>query len=99
MHTVLYLIMFFDGASFPPRKGMPLTMIGGAFWKKIKRPYLLWGTLVCAMPILPSIADQQATVVMLLLLPMSVAWVRRRGYELFLVVHIIFSAITLVGCF
>lgn len=51
------------------------------------------------MPILPSIADQQATVVMLLLLPMSVAWVRRRGYELFLVVHIIFSAITLVGCF
>ena len=38
-------------------------------------------------------------VVMLLLLPMSLAWVRHRTYELFLVVHIVFSVVALVGCF
>lgn len=43
--------------------------------------------------------DRQAMVVMLLLLPMSLAWVRHRTYELFLVVHIVFSVVALVGCF
>lgn len=48
VHTLLYGVMFIDGM---PRRHITLYSrntdnVGGAFWKKMKRPYLLWGTLV-----------------------------------------------------
>ncbi|KAL2863379.1 ferric reductase family protein [Aspergillus lucknowensis] len=54
-------------------------------WSELTQPYLLWGTL--------------ATVVMVLILPPAVNWFRHRAYETFLVIHIAFSIILIVGCF
>jgi ferric-chelate reductase len=36
---------------------------------------------------------------MILVLPLAVDWLRRRTYETFLVFHILFSVVALVGCF
>jgi hypothetical protein len=41
----------------------------------------------------------QATVVMSLLLLFSVPWLRIKCYEVFLVLHIVLSAVVLIGCF
>lgn len=41
----------------------------------------------------------QATVTMGLLLVLSVSWLRVNFYEIFLILHIVLSVITLVGCF
>ncbi|KAL2856444.1 ferric reductase like transmembrane component-domain-containing protein [Aspergillus pseudoustus] len=70
VHTVTYLILFFENLN-------P--------WKKLRKPYLLWGIL--------------ATVLMVLILPAAVNWFRHRAYETFLFIHIILSIGLLVGCF
>ncbi|KAL2809434.1 ferric reductase like transmembrane component-domain-containing protein [Aspergillus granulosus] len=70
VHTVTYLILFFE--NLDP-------------WKKLRKPYILWGIL--------------ATVLMILILPAAVNWFRHRAYETFLFIHIIFSVGLLVGCF
>ncbi|KAL4814447.1 ferric reductase like transmembrane component-domain-containing protein [Aspergillus spinulosporus] len=70
VHTVLYLVLFFENSN-------P--------WRKLSKPYLLWGTL--------------AMVLMILILPAAVTWFRHRAYETFLFIHIIFSIVLLVGCF
>ncbi|KAE8153198.1 FRE family ferric-chelate reductase [Aspergillus avenaceus] len=57
----------------------------GNAWRKMQKPYLFWGTI--------------AMVAMLLLSPFAVEWFRRRTYETFLVLHILFSVAALVGCF
>lgn len=41
----------------------------------------------------------KATITMSLLLLFSVSWLRIKFYELFLVLHIVLSVVTLVGCF
>lgn len=51
----------------------------------MQKPYLLWGTL--------------AMLAMILVFPFAVDWFRRRTYETFLVLHILFSVVALVGCF
>ncbi|KAL4963635.1 ferric reductase family protein [Aspergillus stella-maris] len=70
IHTALYLVLFFQNSN-------P--------WRKLQKPYLIWGTL--------------ATVLMVLILPAAVNWLRHRAYELFLIIHIVFSIGLLVGCF
>ncbi|RDW76810.1 ferric reductase family protein [Aspergillus mulundensis] len=70
VHTVLYLVLFFQNSN-------P--------WRKLQKPYLLWGTLAMAL--------------MLLILPPAVTWFRHRAYETFLFIHIVFSIGLLVGCF
>ncbi|KAL4777278.1 ferric reductase like transmembrane component-domain-containing protein [Aspergillus nidulans var. acristatus] len=70
VHTVLYLVLFFENSN-------P--------WRKLSKPYLLWGTLAMA--------------VMILILPAAVTWFRHRAYETFLFIHIVFSIVLLVGCF
>ncbi|KAL3477438.1 ferric reductase like transmembrane component-domain-containing protein [Aspergillus californicus] len=70
VHTGLYLVQFFQ-LSNP--------------WRKLTKPYLLWGTFGMAL--------------MALILPAAVNWFRHRAYETFLFIHIIFSVGVLVGCF
>ncbi|KAL4936431.1 hypothetical protein BDV06DRAFT_205013 [Aspergillus oleicola] len=70
IHTALYLVLFFQNSN-------P--------WRKLQKPYLIWGTL--------------ATILMVLILPAAVNWFRHRAYELFLIIHIVFSIGLLVGCF
>ncbi|KAL4920041.1 ferric reductase like transmembrane component-domain-containing protein [Aspergillus aurantiobrunneus] len=70
VHTILYLVLFFQNSN-------P--------WRKLRKPYLQWGTL--------------ATILMALILPAAVNWLRHRAYETFLLIHIIFSVGLLVGCF
>ncbi|KAL4746498.1 hypothetical protein BDW72DRAFT_207291 [Aspergillus terricola var. indicus] len=70
VHTVLYLVLFFENSN-------P--------WRKLSKPYLLWGTL--------------AMVLMILILPAAITWFRHRAYETFLFIHIVFSVALLVGCF
>ncbi|KAL4734571.1 ferric reductase like transmembrane component-domain-containing protein [Aspergillus similis] len=70
VHTVLYLVLFFENSN-------P--------WRKLSKPYLLWGTLAMAL--------------MILILPAAVTWFRHRAYETFLFIHIVFSIALLVGCF
>ncbi|PYH42285.1 ferric reductase family protein [Aspergillus saccharolyticus JOP 1030-1] len=57
----------------------------GRLLKKLQKPYLLWGT--------------GATILMVLVLPLAIQWFRHRSYEIFLLIHIIFSVGLLVGCF
>ncbi|KAE8342670.1 hypothetical protein BDV24DRAFT_150273 [Aspergillus arachidicola] len=57
----------------------------GNAWKKLQKPYLFWGTI--------------GTVAMILVSPFAIEWFRRRTYETFLVLHILFSIAALVGCF
>ncbi|RAL15780.1 ferric reductase family protein [Aspergillus homomorphus CBS 101889] len=57
----------------------------GRLLKKLQKPYLLWGT--------------GATVLMVLILPLAIQWLRHRAYEIFLLLHIVFSVGLLVGCF
>ncbi|KAF7589934.1 hypothetical protein BBP40_003514 [Aspergillus hancockii] len=54
-------------------------------WKKLQKPYLFWGTV--------------AMVGMILISPFAIQCFRRRTYEAFLILHILFSIATLVGCF
>ncbi|EAW22133.1 ferric reductase family protein [Aspergillus fischeri NRRL 181] len=70
VHTILYIVLFIQA---------------GNAWKKMQKPYLLWGTL--------------AMLAMILVFPFAVDWFRRRAYETFLVLHILFSVVALVGCF
>ncbi|RAQ51881.1 FRE family ferric-chelate reductase [Aspergillus flavus] len=70
VHTLLYLVLFIQN---------------GNAWKKLQKPYLLWGTI--------------GTVAMILVSPFAIEWFRRRTYETFLVLHILFSIAALVGCF
>ncbi|KAL4863818.1 hypothetical protein BDV12DRAFT_177032 [Aspergillus spectabilis] len=70
VHTVLYVILFFQNPD-------P--------WRRLSKPYLLWGTL--------------ATVLMVSILPAAINWFRYRAYETFLLIHIVFSIGVLVGCF
>ncbi|KAI9370713.1 ferric reductase like transmembrane component-domain-containing protein [Aspergillus egyptiacus] len=70
VHTLLYLVLFF-------RNSDP--------WRKLRKAYILWGTL--------------GTVLMVLILPAAVNWFRHRAYETFLFIHIIFSVGLLVACF
>ncbi|KAL4778280.1 ferric reductase like transmembrane component-domain-containing protein [Aspergillus varians] len=70
VHTTLYLVLFFQNSN-------P--------WRKLQKPYLLWGTL--------------ATILMVLILPAAISWFRHRAYETFLIIHIIFSVGLLIGCF
>ncbi|KAL4899612.1 hypothetical protein BDW74DRAFT_188990 [Aspergillus multicolor] len=70
VHTVLYIVLFFQNSN-------P--------WRKLQKPYLLWGTL--------------AMVLMIFILPAAVTWFRHRAYETFLFIHIVFSIGLLVGCF
>ncbi|GIK05003.1 hypothetical protein Aspvir_009102 [Aspergillus viridinutans] len=70
VHTISYTVLFVQA---------------GNVWKKMQKPYLLWGTL--------------AMLAMILISPFAVDWFRRRTYETFLVFHILFSAVALVGCF
>ncbi|KAF5862206.1 hypothetical protein ETB97_011911 [Aspergillus alliaceus] len=70
VHTVLYLVLFIQN---------------GNATKKLRKPYLFWGTV--------------AMVAMFLLAPFAIEWLRRRTYETFLVLHILFSIAALVGCF
>ncbi|KAE8354361.1 ferric reductase like transmembrane component-domain-containing protein [Aspergillus coremiiformis] len=70
VHTLLYLALFIQN---------------GSVWKKLQKPYVIWGTI--------------AMVAMLLLSPFAISWFRRRTYETFLVLHILFSVAALVGCF
>ncbi|PWY91698.1 FRE family ferric-chelate reductase [Aspergillus sclerotioniger CBS 115572] len=69
-HTLLYLVI--------------MTQKGNVA-KKLRKPYLIWGTA--------------ATVLMVLTLPFAVQWFRHRLYETFLLIHILFSLGLLVGCF
>ncbi|KNG89121.1 FRE family ferric-chelate reductase [Aspergillus nomiae NRRL 13137] len=63
-----------------------LFMQNGNPWKKlVRKPYLIWGTI--------------GMVAMILLCPFAIDWFRRRTYETFLVLHILFSVAALVGCF
>ncbi|KAF9884620.1 hypothetical protein FE257_001442 [Aspergillus nanangensis] len=57
----------------------------GNAWRKLQKPYLFWGTI--------------GMVAMFLLLPTAMDFFRRRTYEVFLVLHILLSIATLVGCF
>ena len=41
----------------------------------------------------------QATITMSLLLVLSSVWLRWRHYEIFLIIHIVFAVLTLVGLF
>ncbi|PLB35592.1 ferric reductase family protein [Aspergillus candidus] len=70
VHTLLYLVIFIQN---------------GNTWKKLQKPYLLWGTF--------------GMVAMLLLWPTAVDFCRRRTYEAFLILHILLSTVALVGCF
>ncbi|GFF78671.1 putative plasma membrane ferric-chelate reductase [Aspergillus lentulus] len=70
VHTILYIVLFVQA---------------GNAWKKMQKPYLLWGTL--------------AMLAMILAFPFAVDWFRRRTYETFLVLHVLFSVVALVGCF
>ncbi|KAL4971909.1 ferric reductase like transmembrane component-domain-containing protein [Aspergillus desertorum] len=70
VHTVLYLILFSENPD-------P--------WRKLSKPYLLWGTFAMAL--------------MILILPAAITWFRRRVYETFLLLHIVFSVGLLVGSF
>ncbi|KAL4803397.1 ferric reductase like transmembrane component-domain-containing protein [Aspergillus unguis] len=70
VHTVFYIVLFFENSN-------P--------WRKLQKPYLLWGTL--------------GVVLMVLILPAAVKWLRHRTYETFLLIHIVFSVGVLVGCF
>ncbi|KAL5001365.1 ferric reductase like transmembrane component-domain-containing protein [Aspergillus recurvatus] len=70
VHTVLYLVLFYENSN-------P--------WRKLSKPYLLWGTFAMAL--------------MVLILPAAVTWFRHRAYETFLLIHIGFSIGLLVGCF
>ncbi|KAL5051324.1 hypothetical protein BDW71DRAFT_170785 [Aspergillus fruticulosus] len=70
VHTALYLVLFFENSN-------P--------WRKVSKPYILWGTLAMAF--------------MVLILPAAVTWFRHRAYETFLFIHIVFSIGLLVGCF
>ncbi|KAJ5160996.1 hypothetical protein N7492_006388 [Penicillium capsulatum] len=54
-------------------------------WKEISKIYVMWGIL--------------AFFVMILLLVSSLDRVRSASYEVFLVTHIVFSVLCLVGCF
>ncbi|PKX93593.1 ferric reductase family protein [Aspergillus novofumigatus IBT 16806] len=70
VHTIMYIVLFVQA---------------GNAWKKMQKPYLLWGTL--------------AMLAMILVFPFAVDWFRRRTYETFLVFHVLFSVGALVGCF
>ncbi|KAF7169015.1 hypothetical protein CNMCM5623_001868 [Aspergillus felis] len=70
VHTILYIVLFVQA---------------GNAWKKMQKPYLLWGTL--------------GMLAMVLIFPFAVDGFRRRTYETFLVFHIFFSVVALVGCF
>ncbi|GFF31374.1 ferric/cupric reductase transmembrane component 2 [Aspergillus udagawae] len=70
VHTILYTVLFVQA---------------GNAWKKMQKPYLLWGTL--------------GMLAMIMIFPFAVDWFRRRTYETFLVFHILFSVVALVGCF
>jgi ferric-chelate reductase len=41
----------------------------------------------------------QATLAMALIIPLAVDSVRKRSYEFFLILHIAFSIVAVVGCF
>ncbi|PLN83898.1 FRE family ferric-chelate reductase [Aspergillus taichungensis] len=70
IHTLLYLVLFIQN---------------GNVWKKLQKPYLLWGTF--------------GMVAMLLLWPTAVDLCRRRTYETFLILHVLLATAALVGCF
>ncbi|KAF7125674.1 hypothetical protein CNMCM5793_001913 [Aspergillus hiratsukae] len=70
VHTILYIVLFVQA-------GNP--------WKKMQKPYLLWGTV--------------GMLAMILIFPFAVDWFRRTTYETFLVFHILFSVVALAGCF
>ncbi|KAL2820922.1 ferric reductase like transmembrane component-domain-containing protein [Aspergillus cavernicola] len=70
VHTALYLVLFFQNSN-------P--------WRKLRKQYILWGTL--------------GMVLMVLILPAAVNWFRHRAYETFLFLHIVFSVGVLIGCF
>ncbi|KAE8372399.1 ferric reductase like transmembrane component-domain-containing protein [Aspergillus bertholletiae] len=70
VHTFLYLVLLIQN---------------GNAWKKLHKPYLVWGTV--------------GMIAMILLSPFAIEWFRRKTYEVFLILHILFSVAALVGCF
>lgn len=72
------------------------------FAREFTQLWLLLGVMVRNKAILAKgiVADTaQATITMSLLLLLSVSWLRIKFYEVFLVLHIALSVVTLVGCF
>jgi len=72
------------------------------FAREFTQIWLLLGVMVRNKAILAKgiVADTaQATITMSLLLLFSVSWLRIKFYEVFLVLHVALSVITLVGCF
>lgn len=72
------------------------------FAREFTQLWLLLGVMVRNKAILAKgiVADTaQATITMSLLLLFSVSWLRIKFYEVFLVLHIALSVVTLVGCF
>ncbi|PNS18890.1 hypothetical protein CAC42_5429 [Sphaceloma murrayae] len=55
----------------------------GSYSSEVKEPYWIWGTV--------------ATVLASVMLVISTLWFRRFSYEIFLVLHIVFAALVLIG--
>ncbi|KAH8693940.1 putative plasma membrane ferric-chelate reductase [Talaromyces proteolyticus] len=53
--------------------------------KQVSKTYIIWGAT--------------ATVAMVMVLPSAIKWIRNKSYEFFLLVHIVLSVVTIVGCF
>jgi len=72
------------------------------FAREFTQLWLLLGVVVRYQPTLSNDSQtdlMQATITMSLLLLLSVSWLRIKFYEIFLILHIALSVITLVGCF
>lgn len=71
----------------------------------MSKPYLLWGTAVslntAPLPQLSvlTITFHQATFAMVFIIPLAVDSIRKRSYEFFLIFHIGFSIVAVIGCF
>jgi hypothetical protein len=72
------------------------------FAREFTQLWLLLGVVVNMTPSVLSVSStnlMQATFTMSLLLLLSVSWLRIKFYEIFLLLHIVLSVVTLVGCF
>jgi hypothetical protein len=72
------------------------------FAREFTQLWLLLGVVVRTGSTLANYSStnlMQATVTMSFLLLFSISWLRIKFYEIFLILHIVLSVVTLVGCF
>jgi hypothetical protein len=107
VHSVVYVYLFVVFGMLS-NLSLLLSMVWhlaegwGMFAREFTQLWLLLGVVVNMTPSVLSVSStnlMQATFTMSLLLLLSVSWLRIKFYEIFLLLHIVLSVVTLVGCF